>query len=63
MPDTVVPIVRRPVRRVSTTPQTEPKVSELSSAARYIITVIKVKVESQEISSVIIIKLLSFVGS
>jgi len=34
MPDTVVPIVRRPVRRVSTTPQTEPKVSELSSAAR-----------------------------
>ena len=35
MPDTIVPIVRRPVRRVSTTPATEPKVSELSSAARW----------------------------
>jgi len=34
MPDTIVPIVRRPVRRVSTTPATEPKVSELSSAKR-----------------------------
>ena len=29
MPDTIVPIVRRPVRRVSTTPASEPKVTEL----------------------------------
>lgn len=34
MPDSIVPIVRRPVRRVSTTPATEPKLGELSSAAR-----------------------------
>jgi len=34
MPDSIVPVVRRPVRRVSTTPATEPKLGDLSSAAR-----------------------------